>query len=371
MNIKNIHILHSKSTTSEFRKKEMERNTNRTKKIENKKEITKIHHDNNNNNNNNTNERNSHNISLDVTKKMEHITLEKRIHKTIKKEEITSIDNDIDNINDNNESDIIIEQKIKEIESSSNNRLDYDLIICVFCCDTIQKYKDQIIKITETWGKKALDYPNIKVLYFLGSDKTDIKGNNFINLNNVKNDYLSASYKQNLGLKYIKENYNPRFVYVCGTDTYINIPKMMNFIKKYNYNENLYIGGFGETRNIVGIKKDLYFHYGGSGFILTNKSLIKLYYLLGDMTNKWIKLCKQTNNSGIIPACDISISYYLQKPYINVNIIKESNDVMSDCKGYEYFLSQKKTKDLVTAHPFSLDEFDKITKELYKNNYYV
>ena len=43
----------------------------------------------------------------------------------------------------------------------------YDIIFCIFGCDTIPKYKNEILKINETWGKIALQY-NIKLLYFLG-----------------------------------------------------------------------------------------------------------------------------------------------------------------------------------------------------------
>ena len=40
----------------------------------------------------------------------------------------------------------------------------YDIIFCIFGCDTIPKYKNEILKINETWGKIALQY-NIKLLY--------------------------------------------------------------------------------------------------------------------------------------------------------------------------------------------------------------
>ena len=28
----------------------------------------------------------------------------------------------------------------------------YDIIICVFACDTKEKYRNEILKINETWG---------------------------------------------------------------------------------------------------------------------------------------------------------------------------------------------------------------------------
>jgi len=154
----------------------------------------------------------------------------------------------------------------------------YNLIICIFACDTIQTYRNEIIKINETWGKKIKD--NIKLLFFLGEEKTDLIGDNYVNLKGVKNDYLSASYKQFLGLKYIYEMYNPNFVFCCGTDTYINIDKLVNYIINFNFNpnSNLYIGGHGDFRQIG--DKNIYFHSGGAGFLLTNGCLDKLYPIL-------------------------------------------------------------------------------------------
>ena len=100
----------------------------------------------------------------------------------------------------------------------------YDLIICVFGCHTIDKYKQQIKKINETWGKKCESYSNIKLLYYLGGERTDeFSDSRYIYLPNITNDYLSASYKQFLGLKQVYENFNTKFIICCGTDTYLNI----------------------------------------------------------------------------------------------------------------------------------------------------
>ena len=100
----------------------------------------------------------------------------------------------------------------------------------------------------------------------------DIK---YINLQGVKNDYLSASYKQFLGMKYIYENYKTKFVICVGTDTYLNIPKLISYINNFDYTDFLYIGGHGCERQI-GTKK-YYFHSGGPGFIITYNILKKIY----------------------------------------------------------------------------------------------
>ena len=86
-----------------------------------------------------------------------------------------------------------------------------DLVIVVFACDTVEKYKRQIETINSTWGKKCETYQNVKILFFLGEEKTqnftDTDNCKYINLEGVKNDYMSASYKQFLGMKHVYENY--------------------------------------------------------------------------------------------------------------------------------------------------------------------
>lgn len=43
---------------------------------------------------------------------------------------------------------------------------EYDLIILVYACYTVEKYRAQIDVINSTWGKKCETYKNIKVLFF-------------------------------------------------------------------------------------------------------------------------------------------------------------------------------------------------------------
>jgi hypothetical protein len=43
-----------------------------------------------------------------------------------------------------------------------------ELIVLVYACYTIEKYRSQIDIINSTWGKKCETYNNVKVLFFLG-----------------------------------------------------------------------------------------------------------------------------------------------------------------------------------------------------------
>jgi hypothetical protein len=130
----------------------------------------------------------------------------------------------------------------------------YRLIINIFACPTIDKYKKELLKINETWAKridaKRIEEKGVKVLFMFGEEKTDLIDDKYIYLKDVKNDYESASHKQNLGLKYIYDNYNFDYVLTCVTDTYINIDKLLLFLDNLNVDDKLYIGGHGDIRRI-------------------------------------------------------------------------------------------------------------------------
>jgi len=253
---------------------------------------------------------------------------------------------------------------------------DCDLIILVYACDTIPKYKRQIDIVNATWGKKCEKYSNIKLIYFLGEDKThlftDTDKIKYINLLGVNNDYLSASYKQFLGLKYIYENYKPKFIICVGTDTYLNIPKLLLFINKFDYTDCLYIGGHGCERQI-GSKK-YYFHAGGPGFIITYNTLEKIYKLLNTLMEDWINMCNTNNiGGGLVSACDVAISYYLQQPDINVKIIKTDDLSFTTCNylGFPCHRHQVKMSNLISCHLMTENDFYNFTQILNKNNHFT
>ena len=247
----------------------------------------------------------------------------------------------------------------------------YKLIICVFACVTIKKYKEQVIKINQTWGNNC--DKSVKLLYFLGEEKNnEFNGEQYIYLPNVSNEYLSASYKQFLGLKYIYENYNAEFIICCGTDTFINIPKLLLFLNRFNSNNNLYIGGHGCIRTIG--DRAYYFHSGGPGFIISNICLQKLYPFLNDLMEKWINICSINNVHYLISACDVAISYFIQN-YINSDIIKIDDLSFLHCNFNGHPCPHHKNKidkkNIITCHSMSLYDFDEFYKFLKENNFFV
>ena len=252
---------------------------------------------------------------------------------------------------------------------------EYELVIVIMACYTKLKYKNEILMLNNTWVKKCEDYKNIKVLYFLGEQKinefVDTETIKYINLPGVGDDYLSATYKQFLGLKHVKENYNTKFIICVGSDTYLNIPKLLLFINKFDYNDNLYIGGHGCVRKIA--STEYYFHSGGPGFIITRGCLIKLYKILPTIIDNWIKLCIENNIQHLIPACDVAISYYLQQSYIDSKIIKTNDLSFLHCnyKGYPCHINQVEMSNIIVCHLMSPIDFINFTNILNKSNFFV
>lgn len=263
----------------------------------------------------------------------------------------------------------------------------YDVIFCIFACATQEKYKNEILKINQTWGKKAKEYDSlkgydgIKLLFFLGEEQTDLVGEEYVYLKGVKNDYESASYKQFLGLKYISEKFNTKFVYCCGTDTYVNIPKLMDYLSGgFDSRDTLYIGGHGATSEVNG--NIYYFHSGGPGFILSNACFQKIYPLLvnNKIIDMWNEVCLNSNKLSLLGACDVCISYFLHQKEVYkdyVNIIKNSGFYNCNFRGlcynntYNCCDSHIQIQNIIACHNMTLEDFDYFTNILENNNYFV
>lgn len=180
------------------------------------------------------------------------------------------------------------------------------LSVCVMSTLANDKYKSQIMGCRETWGKQA-EEKDIIVRYFCGN----IKDENFsfvTHLDNVGDDYYSATLKQYYGLKYLLKQHPSEFYLIIGTDTYININRVLQMLDKYNYKNSLIIGGYGQTRNIFGY--NVFFSLGGGGIFLSHSALKQLAPLFDQLLIDWEI---ETNKSGyqyLKPACDVSL-YHL------------------------------------------------------------
>ena len=273
----------------------------------------------------------------------------------------------------------------------------YNIIFCIFGCDTIDGYKKEILKIKETWGK-ATQLPTDKapegatdkapegatdkapegatasdsnhLLFFLG-EEGPFTGDEYIHLENVENDYLSASYKQYGGLKYIYENYNFNYVFICGTDTYVlrdNLIKFINDDQQISPDKPLVIGGHGDNRQICGLS--VHFFAGGPGIILTKATMDIIYPELHTMQEEWMWLCAENNYNTYIAACDLSLCYFLKRHgIIFLNVCNR----FFDCNYMGYYRNGSaccaKTVDIqtmISCHNMTLKNFDELEKILLK-----
>lgn len=241
------------------------------------------------------------------------------------------------------------------------NKTHHDVIFCVFACPTIVKYINEIDKINETWGSKARR-SGYRVLYFVGEEKCVLQGDDYIHLKGVRNDYMSASYKQNLGLNYICENFTFNYVHVCGTDTYVNIDYLTPYLTQFNPNENICIGGHGCSRKID--NQDIFYHSGGPGFIISRCALNNIKNLLSDMVKNWARIVQtQSRDPHLVTACDLALCYYLIKN--DCKLIRDDK-CFFHCNhvGFPCHKRNKLGKDIVACHNMSLSDFDDFTKIL-------
>jgi hypothetical protein len=269
----------------------------------------------------------------------------------------------------------------------------YPLVICVYACATVDKYRDQIRNIWDTWGKLCnvpSDTENIegipdnivqmvrgkiKMVFFLGEEPTtpEFVGDEYVYLPGVQNDYLSASYKQNAGMKWLHYNYSYDFIMAVGTDTYLNIPKLLRLLDTYSPNDNLYIGGHGCVRNILNNR--YYFHSGGAGFILTRECMRKYVTLLdGDIVGDWVHICSiNTESHCLYGASDVAIAFYLQQSNINATIVTVDGCQFLGCNylGYPCHTGQINVSHVITCHLMSAEDFKLYTGLLLMNNFYL
>ena len=255
----------------------------------------------------------------------------------------------------------------------------YDLIFVVYGCDTKDKYKKQILKLQETHEKKINNLNNVKLLYFLGEKKENsLEADNIIHIDNLKDDYASATYKQWYGLKYVEKNYNTNYVMCFGTDTYVVLDKLFDLLNTLDSSENLYIGGHGCKRNLLG--KPVYFHSGGPGFILSKSCLTKTCLKISNIEEfikEWHEICNQSTNKeklrdNLKTACDVAMGYVAQCDEVDAKMIKiKQGFYHCNYNGNPCCRKTINKKEIISCHNMSLKDFDSFTtilKDSEKNN---
>ena len=95
--------------------------------------------------------------------------------------------------------------------------------------------------------------------------------------------------------------------------------------------------------------------------------------LLPNLMENWINLCNEHNDQYFISACDLTMSYYLQQPDINVKIVYVPHLSFLYCNhnGYPCHRNEVNIANIIACHNMSTSDFDEFTEILNNNNYYV
>jgi hypothetical protein len=253
----------------------------------------------------------------------------------------------------------------------------YNIVFCIYGCDTIDGYKKEILKIKETWGKApegATDKapsdkaPSDKALLFFLGEEGSLQDNDCIHLENINDDYLSAGFKQYAGLKYIYENYNFNYVFICGTDTYVLTDNLVNFINQdpqISPDKSLVFGGHGDNRQIG--ESSLHFFSGGAGIVLTKATMDIIYPELGSLQDEWMWFCTDNGYKTFVTACDLSLCYFLKRRgviflnvcnrFFNCNYLGYHSKVACCANSVDL-------RTMISCHNMSLQKFDELEKIL-------
>ena len=177
-------------------------------------------------------------------------------------------------------------------------------------CVSKPKYHDEFIACYRTWFNEC-ELNDIPVFFFTGDKKygeSSIMSDKIIYLENIMDDYNSATDKQWLGYKYMYDNIDADFYCILGTDNYVWPNKIKLILEKYTHCGPIMISGYQQSRYIN--MKCITFPFGGSGIFLSKSAITKIYSKLHEFKNEWFtKIC---NNDDLKPACDVAMAYYCE-----------------------------------------------------------
>lgn len=164
------------------------------------------------------------------------------------------------------------------------------------------QYRQQIDNCKQTWCK---DVEN--VFFFCGINRWE-KYPDLVHFD-CQDDELSATYKQWNGMKWLHQHSPSDFYFIVGTDTFVVYKNLIKMLANYDPNQHAYIGGHGDVRKLDTF---VYFHSGGSGFIITHKTMQMIIDKIDDHLLQWTALCHRFAQY-LIYGCDVSIAYLLMK----------------------------------------------------------
>lgn len=204
----------------------------------------------------------------------------------------------------------------------------------VFACCSIPKYRQQLEDCYATWIQDALE-ANCLVRVYAGECPEDMNPELRALCQNVEfgDSYFSATYKQWCGLEDMAKNQEPtHFTFICGTDTYVNIKNLLDFLKEYNDSTPALFGN-GDGKGCV--DKKVYSYYsGGGGLILNRAGLLKIAPDIYRFVDWWLQTTGDyvtyIDSSGneilqnLLTACDCALCIVCQQHGIEQVTIPDS-----------------------------------------------
>ena len=239
----------------------------------------------------------------------------------------------------------------------------------VFGCSTKPRYQEELRTIEETYRKHcdAWGAP----LYVCVEENAGMTGPNYVQVPSADDSYESNLFKTYIGLKWLMDNVEFESVLVIGSDAYPNVPKILSYLKTLDMTRPLYIGGHGDVRNVYG--NNIYFHSGGSGFILTRPLVKSLYPFLAVIPTNWLYLCMNSAYYYLRMAGDVSIAFYLVHFKIEHEIVKTPGVTFSGCnhRGFPCCTEKQKLETVMCCHLMKRNDMLEFTRLLEENNFYI
>ena len=210
---------------------------------------------------------------------------------------------------------------------------DTRLSFVVFGCITKEKYLQELNSTRRTWAAVARERGH-RVYYIFGEQRLSSEqelenrinsahletGEEFVYLPGVGDDLASATPKQNLGLAHAFdiESIDTQYFVVCGTDTYIHIPQLVELLATLPATK-LYLGGDGHKIDFPdGSSVD--FVSGGPPLVFSRDVVETLRPGLPALENKWHNFCNgcRRRNRGFpcLKVCsDVALAYCLKQDF--------------------------------------------------------
>ena len=252
------------------------------------------------------------------------------------------------------------------------------LAILLYGCGTKKHYQDELEAVETTYMTTAAEC-NVPMYVFL-EEAPSFTGKPYIHLPCVGDEYESNVPKTFQGLLWMLNNVKFDSVLVIGTDTYPNIPKILEYLETVDLSKPLYIGGHGSIRLFY--ENNIYYHDGGPGFIVTRTVLEALRPWLSFIPSNWDALTVgkvfpqphlNFNVFELRGAGDVAFAYYATNLVDGLQTLVLPPTVMCACTetGSPCHIGQIEPSKVMSCHRLDPESMQRYKELLDSNNHYL